>query len=205
MLRDPGCYAERYRLTGGAALMLAASLLSIGLGVLWHMPVIFAVIAALIAALEGRAHGLFGAARRRIAFRADPAGIALAAVPGRLPFRHGAAVFVPWADVEQIILYRDSLRGLGRLARFQCIAIQCQDPATALPPGGEQDPRRPAPGAAPGVSRRIIGWRLDREHLATVTAAVAPGIPIIDASTSPGPGMEGPGQSASTVGRGPAA
>ena len=205
MLRDPGCYAERYRLTGGAALTLAASLLSVGLGVLWHMPVIFTVIAVLIAALEGRAHGLFGAARRMIAFRADPAGITLAAVPGRLPSRHGAAVFVPWADVEQIILYRNYLRGLGRLARFQCIGIQCRDRATAPPQGNEQDPRCPAPGAAPGVYRRIIGWRLDRGHLATVTAAVAPGIPIIDAATSPGPGVAGPGQSASTVELGPAA
>jgi hypothetical protein len=180
MLRDPGSYEERYRLTGGAALTLAASLLSIGLGVLWHMPVISAVIAVLIAAQQSRAHGLLGAARRMIAFRADPAGITLAAVPGRLPSRHGAAVFIPWTDVEQIILYRDYPRGLGRLAQFQCIGIQCPDRATAPPQGSEQDPHRPAPGAAPGVYRRIIGWRLDREHLATVTAAVAPGIPIID-------------------------
>jgi hypothetical protein len=33
---DPGCYEERYRLTGRAALGLAAGLLSVGLGILWH-------------------------------------------------------------------------------------------------------------------------------------------------------------------------
>ena len=41
MLPDPGCYEERYRLTGRAALGLAAGLLSVGLGILWHTPVIF--------------------------------------------------------------------------------------------------------------------------------------------------------------------
>jgi len=45
MLPDPGCYEERYRLTGRAALGLAVSLLSVGLGILWHTPVIFTAIA----------------------------------------------------------------------------------------------------------------------------------------------------------------
>ncbi len=48
---DLACYEERYRLTGGAALGLAASLLSIGLGFLWHTPVVFAVLAVILAAL----------------------------------------------------------------------------------------------------------------------------------------------------------
>jgi hypothetical protein len=151
MLRDPGCYEERYRLTGGAALSLAATLLSTGLGVLWHLPVILAVIAIIIAALGARARGMFAAARRMVAFRADHAGITLAAVPGRLTSRRGAAVFAPWANVEQIIVYPDYRRGLGRLARFQCIGIEYRDWAAALPQGNEQDPHRPAPGAATGV------------------------------------------------------
>jgi hypothetical protein len=49
MLPDPGCYEERYRLNGRAALGLAAGLLSVGLGILWHTPVIFTAIALLIA------------------------------------------------------------------------------------------------------------------------------------------------------------
>lgn len=48
-LPDPGCYEERYRLTGRAALGLAAGLLSVGLGILWHTPVIFTAIALLVA------------------------------------------------------------------------------------------------------------------------------------------------------------
>jgi hypothetical protein len=49
---DPGCYEERYRLTGGAALGLAASLLALAWpGLLWHSQVIIAIAAVLVAAL----------------------------------------------------------------------------------------------------------------------------------------------------------
>ncbi len=48
---DQACYEERYRLTGSAALGLAASLLSIGLGLLWHTPAVFAVTAVILAAV----------------------------------------------------------------------------------------------------------------------------------------------------------
>jgi hypothetical protein len=48
---DLVCYEERYWLTGGAALGLAASLLSIALGVVWHTAALFAVIAVVLAAL----------------------------------------------------------------------------------------------------------------------------------------------------------
>jgi len=105
MLPDLGCYEERYRLTGSAALGLAASLLAISLGLLWHTPVIAGVIAVLLAVLAALGGGVFSAARRALAFRVDHTGITLGAVPGRLPPRRGPAVFVPWADVEQIVLY----------------------------------------------------------------------------------------------------
>jgi hypothetical protein len=42
---DLACYEERYRLTGGAALGLAASLLAVVLGLLWHTPLIFDLVA----------------------------------------------------------------------------------------------------------------------------------------------------------------
>jgi hypothetical protein len=45
-----------------------------------------------------------------------------------------------------------------------------------------------------GITRRIKNWQLDREQLAAVTAAVAPGIPVIEARDGPGRGIEGPGQ-----------
>jgi len=43
MLPDPGSYEERYSLTG-AALSLAAALLSVSLGLLWHTHLIFAAL-----------------------------------------------------------------------------------------------------------------------------------------------------------------
>jgi len=50
------------------------------------------------------------------------------------------------------------------------------------------------PGVAAGAARPIKNWRLDRERLAAVTAAVAPGIPVIDARNDPDPQIEAPGQ-----------
>ncbi len=44
------------------------------------------------------------------------------------------------------------------------------------------------------ATRRVIRWWLDRERLAAVTAAVAPGIPVIDARNDLGRRIEGPGQ-----------
>jgi regulator of protease activity HflC (stomatin/prohibitin superfamily) len=128
---------------------LAASLLAIGVGLLWHTPVIVAVAAVILAALTltMAAGAVIDAARRAVAFRAGQAGITLGAVPGKLSGR-GPAVFIAWADIDRIVLY---------------------------------------------PARKITGWRLDRERLAAVTAAVAPGIPIIDASTRSQPGVEGPG------------
>ena len=44
MLPDPGCYEERYRLTGQAAAGLAIGLISVGLGVLWQPPISAAAV-----------------------------------------------------------------------------------------------------------------------------------------------------------------
>lgn len=199
-----GCYQERYRLTGSAVLGLAASLLAIGLGLLWHTQVIIGVIAVLLAALAAQGGGVVSAARRAVAFRADHAGITLGAVPGKMPPRRGSAVFVPWADVEQIVFYPVYPRGRGGYGQARCVGIKRRDGAPALSQGNEQAPGCPVPGVATGATRRITGWRLDRERLAAITAAVAPGIPIIDAITGPSPGIEGPGQRASTTELGPA-
>jgi hypothetical protein len=192
VLPEPGCYEERYRLTGRAALGLAASLLSVGLGFLWHTPVIFAMIAVVFAALTLTmpGGGVIDVARRMIAFRADHAGITFGAVPDKLAVRRGAATFIPWADVERIILYPAYPQGQGGYARVQCIAVQRRDGTPALSRGNEQAPGCPVPGVAAGATRRITGWRLDRERLAAVTAAVAPGIPIIDAGTGPSLSVE---------------
>ena len=204
VLPDPGRYQERYRLTGSAVLGLAASLLAVGLGILGHTTASFMIAAAVgfLAALAP-AGDVFRVARRGIAFRADYAGITLGAVPGKLTPRRHSAVFVPWAEVDQIVVYPAYPRGRGRYSQTRCIGIRRREGAPALAHGGEQAPGCPVPGVAAAATRRITGWRLDRARLAAVTAAVAPAIPIVDASPGPSPDVGGPGQSASSIEPGP--
>jgi hypothetical protein len=132
--------------------------------------------------------GVVEAARRAVAFRADYAGLTLGAAPGQLSPRGREDVFVPWADVEQIILYQTP----GRRAATRHIGIQRRAGAPALAEGNERAPGWPVPGVAVGATRRVTGWRLDRDCLAAVTAVVAPGIPVTDIS-----GIEGAGQATS--------
>ncbi|MGH3235840.1 MAG: hypothetical protein ACRDOH_21825 [Streptosporangiaceae bacterium] len=166
MLPDPGCYEERDRLTGRDGVGLAAGLLAIGLGFLWHTQAVFLAIGVVLAVLA-----VIALARRRLAFRADHAGILLPGEPDRLTSRRGRAVLIPWADVEQIILYSHEP---GEHAPVQRIGITRRIGAVE--------------------ARKITGWRLDRDRLAAVTAAVAPDVRIVGASGRPGPGIEGPDQ-----------
>jgi hypothetical protein len=140
------------------------------------IPVIFSAIAVLLAM-----PALIAMARRKTAFRADYAGITLATLPDNLAFLRGSPVFIPWADVEQIILYPSGPSEPDAPARIQYIAVQRREEAAPPPPDGAI----PAPGRAAPAAFKITGWRLDRERFAVVAAAVAPGVPIIEASTGP--------------------
>ncbi len=188
MLPDPGRYEERYRLTRVA--LAAVVLLVLGLALFGGtIPAAVGVLIAIPAVLA--------LARRPVALRADHAGITLGSTgnPGspRQLLGHRPGVFVPWADVEQIILYTGYHGGAGD--PVPCLGIRRREGAPALPSGNEQAPFCPVPGVAAGATRPVKGWRLDRERLAAITAAVAPGIPIVEAD--PGPGVERPGQTAS--------
>jgi hypothetical protein len=133
----------------------------------------------------------FAAARRMIAFRADRSGIILGAVPGNQ--RGGrAAVLVPWTDIQQVVICPVNPVGRGRYAKVQCIGLRRRPGAPPLPDGNEQAPGCPVPDVASAATRTIIGWRLDRERLAAVIAAAAPGIPISALTTGPDPVLEGP-------------
>lgn len=108
---------------------LAVGLISIGL----LFPVVApwvtgVVIAAALVILMGT--GV--AARRMIAFRADQAGITLGAVPGRLMVRRGSAVFIPWANAEEIIFYpaRPGRQGPGD--RVACVGVRQREGSAAI-------------------------------------------------------------------------
>jgi len=184
MLPDPGLYEERFRLTNRVALRLAGGLLLVGLGLLWQpsgisaawvilaIPVIFSALTVAFAM-----PAVITIARRMIAFRADTAGITLGVMPASLAALHRPAVFIPWAEVERIILYRPGARRWSGNPPVQGISVQRRDQTAA-----------PVTGAAPRTACTITGWTLNRERLTAVTAAVAPGIPVIDAGAPDGPG-----------------
>jgi hypothetical protein len=181
MLPDPGCYEERYRLTSGATARLAAGLASVAIGLRWQAPsasapALILAIPVLLSAL-GLAcalPGLITIARRLTAFRADYAGITLADMPTSLATLRRPALFIPWAEVDRIILYRARPAAPDEAPPIQGIAVQCRDAAPAQL------------GRATRTTRKITGWRLDRERLTEVTAAVAPAVTVVDAGP-PGP------------------
>jgi hypothetical protein len=184
MLPDPGCYEERRR-RGREALRLAVGLLAVGLGLLWHTPLTGPVVlAGLLAAIPA----VLTLALPPVAFRADHAGITLGS-DRLLPRR--PAVFIPWTDVEKIMLYPGYT---GSAGQAHYIGVQRRDGAPALPYGNEQAPGCPVPGVMAGATRRVIRWRLDRARLGAVIVAVAPGIRVIEDRNDPDGRIEGPGQ-----------
>ncbi len=186
MLPDPGLYEERYRLTGSVALSLAMSLglLAIALHASEGAWLALSVLAFVTVTVPG----LAAVASRRIAFRADPLGITFGAEPLSWPGRDSSPVFIPWSDVESIVLYSAPGSREASASGRQCIGIQRRPGAAPLPRGNEPARRCPVPGLAEGATRQVVAWRLDRERLKELASAVAPCVPVIDAS----PGAEGP-------------
>ncbi len=186
---DQGLYEERYRLAGSIAASLAISLVMIGVAV--HFSYATWMALAALGFVSITVPCLAAAASRRIAFRADPLGITLGASPLNWPGRDSLPVFIPWSDVERIVLYSGPKSGELGAGDRQCIGIQRRPGAPRLPRGNGPARRCPVPGLAEGATRQVVAWRLDRERLAALTAAVAPCIPVIDAdSDAEGPAIE---------------
>jgi hypothetical protein len=171
---DQGLYEERYRLTGSmiASLVVSLALLAAAL----HGAQGSAYLAALgiLTFVTVTAPVLLTMMNRKIAFRVDPMGITLGGDPMTWASRSNSGVFIPWSDVEKIVIYRGTAGRPG-------VGIQRREGATPLPKGNEPARRCPVPGVAEGATRQTVGWRLDRERLTAFLAAMAPGIPLIDA------------------------
>jgi hypothetical protein len=171
VLPDPGCYEERYRLTAGAAPTVGASLIMTGLlfrtEALWAAGVVIAVALAILL-------GPALTARRRVAFRADYAGLTFGPAPSALMVRRGQQVFIPWGEVDMIVLHPDESGIVGREGRVARVEVRRRDQASA-------------------ITREVSGWRLNRERLSSVTAAIAPGIAVIESkpAVEGQPGVEG--------------
>ncbi len=156
---DPGCYEIRFWLTGLGAYSVIFGLVLIAVGVFQTQSslyeVSFAALGGLVALRE-----IIPIVRRKILFRADPAGTTLGA-PAWFGFSH-STVFIPWTDIKKIALYKITRRSkdFGRAGSYMIIV-----------------PR----GAAQGRARRTDTWRLDPERLTAVAATAAPGVPVVDA------------------------
>jgi hypothetical protein len=186
---DPGSYEERYWVSRAAQRGLSASfaLLPTGLGLMsLYLPVaLVLLVLGAITALPA----VVGLAIRRTAFRADYAGITLGAdMRDGWTLRWDRAGFVPWADVEQIVIYPG--QGFPAGSRAPRIGIQRRQDTPELTAGDRPAPGCPLPRVTAAATRPVAGWRLDRDRLAAVTAMVAPGVPVTDLTaigTSPGP------------------
>ncbi len=186
---DQGLYEERYRLAGSIAASLAVSLVMIGVAVHFSYGTWMALAALAFASITVPC--LAAAASGRIAFRADVLGVTLGASPLSWPGRDSSPVFIPWSDVERIVLYSGPKSREQGAGDRQCIGIQRRPGAPRLPRGNGPARRCPVPGLAEGATRQVVAWRLDRERLAALTAAVAPCIPVIDADAdAEGPAIE---------------
>jgi len=97
-------------------------------------------------------------------------------MPTSLAALHRPAIFIPWAEVEKIILYRAGSRRCGN-PTVQGISVHRRDGIASS-----------VTGAASRAAYTISGWKLNHERLAAVTAAVAPSIPVIDAGSAGCPG-----------------
>jgi purine-cytosine permease-like protein len=105
MLPDQGCYEERYRLTFPVVRGAAFSVVPLIVAIFGHQLLPWVILAPVVFALA-TVPWLVAVASRKVAFRADMAGIMLGADPPSWPFRHASAVFVPWSDAEEIVLYQ---------------------------------------------------------------------------------------------------
>jgi len=197
MVSDQGCYEERYRLTYPVARGLACSFLPLIVAIFSHQTLPWVILSPAVLVLA-TVPWLVAVASRKVAFRADMTGITLGADPLSWPFRHASAVFVPWSDAAGIALYSAGGPFGWHIRSDPFIGIQRREGAQALSRGNMPASRCPVPGVAAGAVRPITTWRLDRDRLAALTAAVAPGIPVIDAATGANQSVEGAGQ-ASTV------
>jgi hypothetical protein len=194
VLPDQGLYEERYRLAGTAAASLAASLAMLAIAVL-SVRESDLVALAVLTFVSLTVPVLVAMVTRKIAFRADPLGLTLGGDPLTWAGRNGGAVFIPWTDVEKIVIYRARTGRLG-------VGVQRRPGAPPLPRGNDPARHVPVSGIAEGAIRQTAAWRLDRERLTALVAAVAPGVPVIDTGDSPIEGSSAENANGALVGSG---
>ncbi len=156
----PGGYEIRFRLAGWEALIPPLGLLCLAAGIFSPDSLYLRVVLIAFGGYLTVPYVIMLAGRTAV-FRADQEGITLGP---EVPMRQFSAEFFPWADIKEITVYT-----ITRWSR-----TPGKQPGTYI----GIVPRRTPPA---GAARRINTWQLDRGRLAAVTAAAAPGVPIVEA------------------------
>jgi hypothetical protein len=153
VLPDQGRYEERYWLTFPVARGAAISLVALIPAIFSHQPLPWLILAA-IGLVLATVPWVLAVASRKVAFRADIAGITLGADPPSWPFRHASAVFVPWSEAEAIALYHGGGPFGWRMLDDPYVGIQRRQGAPALPRGNKPAPAARCPASQLGPSAR---------------------------------------------------
>ncbi len=115
--------------------------------------------------------------RGSLALRVDGQGVTL----GGLPMRRSTAAFVPWADIEAVVLFEQPVPMTGPMPY---VGIKRRAGTGRLPGAMGSLSKALIPhvdGDVVAASRPINGWRLDRERLTAAVSAHAPQVPILEA------------------------
>lgn len=129
---------------------------------------------------------LSGAATRRlVAFRVDDQGVTLGGAPARYARQ---TAFVPWADIEAVVLWQQKSAGLSPM---KYVGLRRRAGAPQLPGANAGLSREQTGRLASHVdhevflaSRSINLWTLDRGGLAEALSAFAPGVAVEEVSNT---------------------
>lgn len=153
---------------------------------------------------------LVSALSRRVAFRADPQGVALGAPPYPMWGMHRRPLELPWSDLAEVVLFTQET-GQASVAYVGLGPRPGADPgaeATTFKTGGMawRSTLRLLPHVPEEVlarSRPVIGWSLDERRLVEAVAAFGPHVRVVrlepDGSIHPVRGQHRPEEEAAAL------
>jgi hypothetical protein len=172
-----GGFERRFRPTKYAARGLAGIVLAIGATALLPLPwEVKAVVWAFFGWVVLKV--VFSVANGSVAFRVDAAGVTLGVVLRR--FRT-TTVFVPWTDVERIVLWESPT---PRSTLPFLTVVRRPDASGLLPAGPEFTGLPSATGDDARTTRPITNWTLDPAALREALQLLAPGVPLVESVLS---------------------
>jgi hypothetical protein len=177
---EPFVYEARYSWNVRTGRLIVGALVFVVLGVV--LPLSLAIRIADFVLFGGGGLFMLGVvSSRRVAFRVDSRGITLGGTP---PSYRSGTRFVPWSDIEQVVLWRQTIyassvpyvglvrrEGAARLAgrKGQLLGKITARVAT---------PRRIS-GDTLLASRAINSWRMDNARLVASVAHFAPNVEVV--------------------------